>query len=51
MGDWEEEPAGRYRPDGGGVRFRAGDVLSLECPLTETTVASVSRSYVSVRWP
>ncbi|MGW1887687.1 hypothetical protein [Streptomyces sp. NPDC001970] len=51
MGDWEDGPTSRHRVDGGGVRFRPGDVLTLECPLTETTVASVSRSYVSVRWP
>ncbi|MFD8645916.1 hypothetical protein ACFV14_37045 [Streptomyces zaomyceticus] len=51
MGDGEEGPTGLHRLVGDGVRFRTGDVLTLECPLTETTVASVSRFYVSVRWP
>ncbi|MET9613634.1 hypothetical protein [Kitasatospora indigofera] len=31
--------------------YRAGDVLMLECPFTETVVTEVTRSYVSVRWP
>jgi hypothetical protein len=51
MGDWEDGPMTRHGVDGDGVRYRPGDVLKLECPLTETTVASVSPSYVSVRWP
>ncbi|MGW5679262.1 hypothetical protein ACWEV4_29985 [Streptomyces sp. NPDC003860] len=51
MGDGEVVLAGRHSLDGDHVRFRAGDVLTLECPFTETTVASVSRFYVSVRWP
>ncbi|MFE3991604.1 hypothetical protein ACFXPW_07890 [Streptomyces goshikiensis] len=51
MGDKEDGPMNQSRLDGGSGRFRAGDVLTLECPLTETTVTSVSRSYVSVRWP
>ncbi|MGW9120293.1 hypothetical protein ACWGRV_27395 [Streptomyces sp. NPDC055663] len=32
-------------------RFRADDVLELECPFTETTVTDVSRFHVTVRWP
>ncbi|ALV50103.1 hypothetical protein ABZ588_01590 [Streptomyces althioticus] len=31
--------------------YRSGDVLSLECPFTETAVTGVTRYYVSVRWP
>lgn len=51
MSEREEELRGRRHQDGGGVRFRAGDVLTLECAPTEATVASVSRFYVSLRWP
>ncbi|MEU5610788.1 hypothetical protein ACI2L4_12465 [Streptomyces sparsogenes] len=43
--------ADRRGADSGGVRFRADDVLRLECPFTETAVTGVSRFYVSVRWP
>ncbi len=41
----------RQGADSGAVRFRAGDVLKLECPFTATTVTEVSRFYISVRWP
>ncbi|GAB3267406.1 hypothetical protein [Kineosporia babensis] len=31
--------------------FRAGDVLEISCPFTETIVNGVSLAHVSVRWP
>ncbi|QIQ04350.1 hypothetical protein [Streptomyces liangshanensis] len=37
--------------DSGGDRFRAGDVLELECAFTETTVTGTTPFHVSVRWP
>lgn len=43
--------ADRQNADGRAVLFRPGDVLRLECPFTEATVAKILRSYVSVRWP
>ncbi|WP_431683140.1 hypothetical protein [Kitasatospora sp. KL5] len=43
--------ADRRGADGGRIRFRPGDVLTVECPFTETTVTEVSRYHVSVEWP
>ncbi|MER6915048.1 hypothetical protein ABT354_25515 [Streptomyces sp. NPDC000594] len=43
--------AGRHAADSGAARYRRGDVLMLECPFAEATVAEVSPSYASVRWP
>ncbi|WP_405714315.1 MULTISPECIES: hypothetical protein [unclassified Streptomyces] len=43
--------ADRRGADSGGVRFRAGDVLELECPFTGTTVTEVSRFHITVRCP
>ncbi|MFI2641800.1 hypothetical protein [Streptomyces sp. NPDC018610] len=52
MDRWSGGPeAGRQGADSGGVRFRPGDVLEVQCPFTATTVAEVSDFHVSVRWP